>query len=219
MLRLYQRVQARGLSGVCSTLREYSAWPADMSVPDGLKPYDPKGSMGQIDTYIAGLPENDGIVASVRTLRSLRVATDKLKAEQKAAGPSVPKGLATLPDGSVDADYYTKNQGIHADFVTGLKTIMTEEKSKQPTAKPFTAWADAWKAMEPTIAEAEKECLAELDELRKRERSLMEQEERLDDLTVDEALAMYPKLAQEIKDEIEAGEYDRTNAGHKLEAA
>ena len=84
MLRLYQRVQARGLLGVCSTLREYSAWPADMSVPDGLKPYDPKGSMGQIDTYIAGLPENDGIVASVRTLRSLRVATDKLKAEQKA---------------------------------------------------------------------------------------------------------------------------------------
>ena len=36
-------------------------------------------------------------------------------------------------------------------------------------------------------------------------RSLMEQEERLDDLTIDEALAMYPKLAQEIKDEIEAG--------------
>lgn len=33
----------------------------------------------------------------------------------------------------------------------------------------------------------------------------MEQEERLDDLTVDEALDMYPKLAQEIKDEIEAG--------------
>ena len=37
-------------------------------------------------------------------------------------------------------------------------------------------------------------------------RSLMEQEERLDDLTVDEALDMYPKLAQEIKDEIEGGE-------------
>lgn len=41
------------------------------------------------------------------------------------AGPSVPKGLATKPDGSIDADYYTVNQGIHSDFVTGLKDIMT----------------------------------------------------------------------------------------------
>ena len=40
------------------------------------------------------------------------------------AGPSVPKGLATLPDGSVDADYYTVNQGMHGDFVAGLKAIM-----------------------------------------------------------------------------------------------
>lgn len=190
-----------------------------MSVPDGMKPFDPKGSLGQVDSYMAGLPENDGIVESVRMLKNLRVATDKMKAEQKAAGPSVPKGLATLPDGSVDADFYTVNQGVHPDFVTGLKSIMAEEQSKQPAAKPFTAWSDAWKAMEPTIAEAEKAALAELDDLRKKERSLMEQEERLDDLTVDEALTMYPKLAQEIKDEIEAGEYDRTNAGHKLEVA
>lgn len=219
MLRLYQRVQARGLWAVCGTLREYSAWPADLSVPDGMKPYDPKGSLGQIDSYMAGLPESDGIVESVRMIRNLRVATDKMKAEQRAAGPSVPKGLAALPDGSVDADYYTVNQGIHPDFVTGLKAIMAEEQSKQPIAKPFTAWADAWKAMEPTVAEAEKAALSELEDLRKMERSLLEQEERLDDLTVDEALALHPKLAQEIKDEIEAGEYDRTNAGHKLEAA
>lgn len=45
-----------------------------------------------------------------------------------------------------------------------------EEQSKQPTAKPFTAWADAWKSMEPTVAETEKGLLAELDELRKQER-------------------------------------------------
>lgn len=40
------------------------------------------------------------------------------------AGPSVPKGLATLSDGSMDTDYYTVNQGIHADFVAGLNAIM-----------------------------------------------------------------------------------------------
>lgn len=164
MLRLYQRVQARGLWASCGTLREYSSWPAEMSVPDGLKPFDPKGSLGQVESYMAGLPEDDGIVESVRLMKNLRVATDKLRAEQKAvrqaaarlrslhptpggecsttvmfffafpdsvyscpalqAGPSVPKGLATLPDGSVDADYYTVNQGIHGDFVAGLKAIM-----------------------------------------------------------------------------------------------
>jgi hypothetical protein len=36
----------------------------------------------------------------------------------------VPKGLVTLPDGSIDADYYTVNKGIHPDFVVGLKAIM-----------------------------------------------------------------------------------------------
>ena len=46
----------------------------------------------------------------------------------------------------------------------------TEEQGKQPTAKPFTAWADAWKAMEPTISAAEKGVLSELDDLRKMER-------------------------------------------------
>ena len=55
-----------------------------MSVPDGLKPFDPKGSLGQVDAYMAGLPESDGIVESVRLMRNLRVATDKLKAAQKA---------------------------------------------------------------------------------------------------------------------------------------
>jgi hypothetical protein len=84
MLRLVQGVQARGLWAACGTLREYSAWPADISVPEGLKPFDPKGSLGQIDAYMAGLPEDDGIVESVRQLKNLRVATDKLKAEQKA---------------------------------------------------------------------------------------------------------------------------------------
>lgn len=47
-------------------------------------------------------------------------------------------------------------------------------------------------------------------------RQLAELEERLDDVTVDEMLELYPDLAQEIKDEIEAGDYSKTNAGHKL---
>jgi hypothetical protein len=58
-----------------------------MSVPEGLKPFDPKGSLGQIDKYMVGLPEDDGLVESVRQLKNLRVATDKLKAEQKAVRP------------------------------------------------------------------------------------------------------------------------------------
>jgi hypothetical protein len=47
-------------------------------------------------------------------------------------------------------------------------------------------------------------------------RSLAEIEERLDDMTVNELLEKYPVLAQEIKDEIEAGNFDRTNAGFKV---
>lgn len=46
-------------------------------------------------------------------------------------------------------------------------------------------------------------------------RNLAEIEERLDDMTVDEMLEKYPVLAQEIKDEIEAGNYERTDAGFK----
>lgn len=84
MLRSFQRVKTCGLWAGCGTARQYSSWPADMSVPDGLKPYDPKGSLGQIDAYMAGLPENDGIVQETRKFKNLRVATDKMASEQKA---------------------------------------------------------------------------------------------------------------------------------------
>jgi len=47
-------------------------------------------------------------------------------------------------------------------------------------------------------------------------RQLADLEERLDEITVDEMLELYPQLAQEIKDEIEAGEYSKTDAGHKI---
>lgn len=47
-------------------------------------------------------------------------------------------------------------------------------------------------------------------------RQLADLEERLDEVTVDEMLELYPDLAQEIKDEIEAGDYSKTDAGHKV---
>jgi hypothetical protein len=131
-----------------------------MPVPDGLKPYDPKGPMSQVDSYMDGLPENDEIAASVRMFKNLRVAVDKLASEHKAvcctvtflpqqvecacgcqrlkrndavgtqselraqAGPSKPPGMVSLADGSVDEEFYSKTQGIHPSFVTGLKSIM-----------------------------------------------------------------------------------------------
>jgi hypothetical protein len=211
----------------------------------------------------------------------------------------------------MDADYYTVNQGIHPDFVAGLKAIMagafqllfqaetlllvgscvTFQVSRAllplqaDMSTPFCRGAEqaanskafhclggcveghgtnhcwsregstlwAWRATQTgkvslclrfrfsaddsgvAINAGMLEC-----------RALLEQEERLDDMTVDEALAAYPTLAQEIKNEIEAGEwsavplqdvvccmfslrrwcppdvageYDNTNAGHKLEVA
>lgn len=47
-------------------------------------------------------------------------------------------------------------------------------------------------------------------------RALADYEERLDDITVDEMLEQYPQLAQEIKDEIEAGVWEPTDAGYKI---
>lgn len=220
MLRIYQRAHShlnRLLAG-SSAVREYAApsWPTDISVPDGMTPFDPKGSLGQVDKYTQGLPEDDALVQFVRKLRDLRLAVDKLASEKKAAGPNAPRGLMTLSDGSVDASHYAENLGIHPDFVTGLEAIMTEEAGKQPTPKPDTSWDDMWTAMAPAVLEAQQMVLSELDNVRKQERQLAELEERLDDVTVDEMLELYPDLAQEIKDEIEAGDYSKTNAGHKL---
>jgi DNA primase large subunit len=47
-------------------------------------------------------------------------------------------------------------------------------------------------------------------------RELAEIEERLEEITVDEMLEKYPELAQEIKEEIEAGNWEKTDAGHNL---
>eukprot|EP00892_Ulva_mutabilis_P011010 jgi/Ulvmu1/8281/UM041_0093.1 len=220
MLRSSQRVHAnlnRLIAG-SSAVREHAAaaWPTDVSVPDGMTPFDPKGSFGQVDKYTQGLPENDALVQFVRKLRDLRLAVDKMEAEKKAAGPSLPRGLMTLSDGSVDASYYTDGLGIHPDFVTGLKSMMAEEAGKQPAPKPDTTWEDMWKIMAPGVTEAQQKVLTDLDEVRKQERQLADLEERLDEITVDEMLELYPQLAQEIKDEIEAGDYSKTDAGHKL---
>lgn len=305
MLRLCQRVRSslNRLVAGSSTVREYAAvaWPTDVSIPDGMTPFDPKGSFGQVDKYTQGLPEDDALVQFVRKLRDLRLAVDKLEAEKKAvrvcapharhksasvdlahpcstsshtqlfalqAGPSLPRGLMTLSDGSVDRSYYTDSLGIHPDFVTGLQTIMTgvffqriatsdrsrpphmivipaEEAAKQPTPKVDNTWEHMWKTMAPGVTEAQQKVLTELDEVRKQERcapvpfnglqrfllyncygaacrtpsscrQLADLEERLDEITVDEMLELYPQLAQEIKDEIEAGDYSKTDAGHKV---
>jgi hypothetical protein len=47
-------------------------------------------------------------------------------------------------------------------------------------------------------------------------RQLAEFEERLEEITVDEMLERYPQLAQEIKDEVEAGVWHPTDAGYKV---
>lgn len=47
-------------------------------------------------------------------------------------------------------------------------------------------------------------------------RQLMDFRDRLEEITVDEMLEKYPVLAQEIKDEIEAGIWYPTDAGFKI---
>ena len=50
-------------------------------------------------------------------------------------------------------------------------------------------------------------------------RELAEFEERLEEITVNEMLERHPDLAQEIKDEIEAGVWHPTDAGYKIESS
>lgn len=100
MLRLCQRAHAhlnRALAG-SSVIREYAtpAWPTDISIPDGMKPFDPRGSLGQVDKYTQGLPEDDALVQFVRKLRDLRLAVDKLAAEKKAVRVPVLQGPSWL---------------------------------------------------------------------------------------------------------------------------
>lgn len=107
MLRLCQRAHThlnRLLAG-SSVVREYAApaWPTDISIPDGMKPFDPKGSLGQVDKYTQGLPEDDALVQFVRKLRDLRLAVDKLAAEKKAVRTHAP-GHAWSPGESTQCN-------------------------------------------------------------------------------------------------------------------
>lgn len=71
----------------------------------------------------------------------------------------MPKGLATLPDGSVDADYYTINQGIHSDFVAGLKTIMAGAQLPQQTRVSIyiVLYDDVW-ALRGVVGQSATNC-------------------------------------------------------------
>lgn len=66
-----------------------------------MTPFDPKGSLGQVDKYTQGLPEDDALVQFVRKLRDLRLAVDKLASEKKAvrflsAAPAVVSHASAL---------------------------------------------------------------------------------------------------------------------------
>lgn len=103
MLRLYQRTHTslrQFLTG-STAVREYAAvaWPTDVSVPDGMTPFDPKGSLGQVDKYTQGLPEDDALVHYVRKMRDLRLAVDKLETEKKAVR-SHPSGASNRGKGN-----------------------------------------------------------------------------------------------------------------------
>lgn len=60
-----------------------SVWPTDVPVPAGAKPFDPKGPLSQIDTYIADLDMDDPMVKVAKQMKDLRSAVEKLEDEAR----------------------------------------------------------------------------------------------------------------------------------------
>ena len=98
MLRACQRAVAQ-LQGVVSSgtagarCLAAPAWAAD-AIPAGKKPFDPSGPLSQIDTLAEGLDHNDPMVKIALDMKNLKVAVEKLKAEEAMVRDSL--GLAAF---------------------------------------------------------------------------------------------------------------------------
>lgn len=223
MLRAWQQAQTKLQSAAMLNFmssRSFAAmtWPAEVPKPAGVKPFDPSGPLSQIDALAEGLDPENPYVKAVVDLKELKGAVDKLKLESTAGDDAKPPGLATLSDGSIDEQFYIKTQGIHPSFVKEFKATMEAEAKSHPVPKQSTAWAETMKKLQPEFEAEHGRLMKELLELRATEKQLADFEERLEEITVDEMLEKYPKLAQEIKEEIEAGVWEPTDAGYKIPA-
>lgn len=193
-------------------------WPAELPVPEGTKTYDPKGPLSQFDALAANQDPEDPTVKAILELRDLKVALEKLEMENSARTDKSPPGLVTLADGSIDKDHYVKNQGFHPSFIPAIQATIDAEAKTHPKPKKDTAWADAMAKIKPMLQTEHERLVAESREIAAKKKELEATRDRLDEITVDEMLEMYPELAQEIKDEIEAGHWEPTDAGFKLPA-
>ena len=62
-------------------------WPADVPVPEGAKRFDPQGPLSQVDALAADLDPKNPFVQTVLQLKELKVALEKLEAENNAVRP------------------------------------------------------------------------------------------------------------------------------------
>lgn len=96
MLRACQRacsqMQTSFAPAGCARWMATSVWPTDVPVPAGAQPFDPKGPLSQIDTYVAGLDTEDPIVKVAKQMKDLRSAVEKLEDEARTVRCPVNQG-------------------------------------------------------------------------------------------------------------------------------
>jgi hypothetical protein len=86
MLRACQRAGAQLKHVSDSSVRWFVAgiWPVEVPLPEGVKPFDPKGPLSQIDAYVEGLSINDPLVHTIKRIKDLRAAVEKMEDAQSS---------------------------------------------------------------------------------------------------------------------------------------
>eukprot|EP01025_Chloroclados_australasicus_P044936 TRINITY_DN4895_c1_g2_i1.p1 TRINITY_DN4895_c1_g2~~TRINITY_DN4895_c1_g2_i1.p1 ORF type:complete len:269 (+),score=42.92 TRINITY_DN4895_c1_g2_i1:107-808(+) len=162
------------------------------------------------------LPKGDPWASLTAEYLGMKDEAAKVASAQKAR--KLPETIVTK-GGQIDADYYTKQESMPPEFASALQSLLKEDLAKVPPQNGPTELSASLKKYEASLKpmiESELKTLearkAAVDaELKK----IQDLEDSLDDLTVDQVLEQFPDIAQEIKAEIEAGDFEIRDYGHK----
>lgn len=162
--------------------------------PDEVKPFDPNGPISQLEAY---LNEDSKMLQTFRKITMMLGEMDRRTAAYIKHAPK-----------DIEWESFQQQTGYPPELVSAIKSTKEAEKAAMPKPKQFTEFTDFYKSqVHPAVLTTQEKIKANLVECRRKLKELEEMEVKLDDLTVDELLEKNPKIAQEIKEELEAGNF------------
>lgn len=196
MLRTQQYVFSQLRSGSLAAAVQCRLFADALAVPrpDSVKPFDPNGPISQLEDYL------DEDSKRLKSFRRITMLLGEMDRRTSAYLKNAPK--------DIHWESFQEQTGYPPELISALQATVEAEKAAVPKPKHFNEFTKFYETeVHPQVLKTQAKIKENLVQCQAKLKDLDVMEAKLDDLTVDELLEKNPKLAQEIKDELESGQF------------